>query len=192
MLSTNFVFVGIIISAIGLSSYFLDTVKGKIQPNRVSFALWSLAPLVTFFAEFKQGVGVQSLLPLSVGLFPIFILSGTFVNKKAYWKIGKFDLICGALSFVGLLLWYITKVGNLAILFSILADGLAYGPTLVKSYRFPETESAWPWLATALSGLFTLLTIRGLNYANVAFPVYYLIINVAVFIVVRFKLGKLS
>jgi len=189
MLNSNFVFVAIIVSAIGLTSYFFDTVKGKIQPNRVSFALWSIAPLITFFAEFKQGVGLQSLMPLSVGIFPIVIFLGTFVNKKAYWKIGKFDLICGGLSLLGLILWYITRVGNLAILFSILADGLAYGPTLAKAYRHPETESAWPWLATAASGLITLFTIKELNFTNSAFPLYYLIINIIVFIVVQFKIG---
>lgn len=190
MLNQSFVFVGIIISAIGLASYFIDTIKGKIQPNKVSFALWSIAPLVAFFAEIKEGVGVQSLMTLSIGLFPIFIFFATFVNKKAYWKISKFDLSCGLLSIIGLILWYITKVGSWAIFFSILADGLAYVPTITKAYRFPETESAWPWLATAISGLFTLLTITVWNFANFGFPAYYLIINLIVFAVVQFKIGK--
>src|SRR6266567_1954890 len=105
MLHQNFVYVGIIINAIGSASYFMDTIKGKIQPNRVSFALWSIAPLIAFFAEINQGVGIQSFLPLSVGLFPLIILVGTFVNKKSYWQISKFDLLCGFLSLLGLLLW---------------------------------------------------------------------------------------
>lgn len=190
MLNPNFVFVGIVINAIGLSSYFLDTIKGKIKPNKVSFALWSLAPLIAFLAEFKQGVGIQSLMVLSTGLFPIIILIGTFLNKKAYWKITKFDLYCGAFSLVGLLLWQVTKVGNIAIFFSILADGLAYVPTIRKAYTNPETESAWPWFAVALNGLFTLLTIKSWNFANSAFPLYFLLANLVVFIVVQFKLGK--
>src|SRR6266480_7266189 len=151
MLNPNFVYVGIIISAIGLGSYFIDTVKGKIRPNRVSFTLWSIAPLIAFFAEINQGIGIQSLMPLSVGLFPLFILAGTVVNKKSYWQISKYDLIFGFLSLLGLLLWYLTKVGNWAIFFSILADGIAYIPTIAKAYRFPETERAWPWLATSSS-----------------------------------------
>lgn len=103
MLNQNFVFVGIAINAIGLYSYLLDTIKGKIQPSKVSFALWSIAPLVAFFAQIKQGVGVQSLMTLSVGLFPIIIFLGSFVNKEAYWKLTKFDLSCGALSLIGLI-----------------------------------------------------------------------------------------
>ena len=190
MLNENFVFIGIAINAIGLSSYFIDTVKGKIQPNKVSFALWSIAPVIAFFAQVKQGVGIQSLMTLSVGLFPIIIFLGSFVNKKAYWRITKFDLSYGALSFIGLILWQITQVGNIAIFFSILADGLAYIPTITKAYKFPETESGWPWLAVSANGLFTLLTIKTWNFANVGFPFYFLIINLIVFITVQFKPGK--
>ena len=191
MLNENFVFVGIAITAIGLSSYFIDTVRGKIKPNKVSFALWSIAPIVTFFAQMKQGVGIQSLMTLSVGIFPIVIFLGSFVNKKAYWKITRFDLSCGTLALIGLLLWYITKVGNVAILFGILADGLAYVPTITKAYKYPETESAWPWFAASTNGLFTLLTITTWNFANFSFPIYFLVINLIVFVVVQFKLGKI-
>ena len=190
MLNENFVFVGIAINAIGLSSYLIDTLRGKIQPNRVSFALWCLAPLIAFFAQIKQGVGVQSLMTLSVGLFPIAVFLGTFVNKKAYWKLTKFDLSCGVLSLAGLVLWQITQVGNFAIFFSILSDGLAYVPTLVKSFKFPETESAWPWATVSTNGLFTLLTIKTWSFANFGFPLYFLIINFIVFAVVQFKIGK--
>lgn len=190
MLNENFVFVGIAINAIGLSSYFLDSIKGKIQPNKVSWLLWSIAPLVAFFAQINQKVGVQSFMTLSVGLFPIIIFLGSFVNKKAYWKLSKFDVSCGTLSLAGLILWQITQVGNIAIIFSLLADGLAYVPTLTKAYKFPETESAWPWLAVSANGLFTLLTISTWNFANFAFPIYFLIINLIVFIVVQFKPGR--
>ena len=192
MLPEQFVFVGIAINAIGLSSYFLDTVRGKIKPNKVSFALWSIAPILAFFAMLDEGVGVQALMTLSVGIFPIFIFLGSFVNKKAYWKITKFDLSIGALSLIGLLLWQITKVGSIAIFFGILADGLAYIPTLTKAWKFPETESAWPWLAVSVNGLFTLMTLTTFNFANSAFPFYFLIINFIVFAVVLFKLGKIT
>jgi|SRR3989344_1533149 len=190
MLNENFVFVGIAINAVGLLSYFLDTIRGKIQPNKVSFALWSIAPIVAFFAQISQGVGVQSLMTLSVGLFPIIIFLGSFVNKKAYWKITKFDLSCGGLSLIGLLLWQITSIGNLAIFFSILADGSAYIPTLKKSWSHPESESGWPWFAVAINGLFALLTLKSFNFANSSFPAYFLIINLLTFVVIQFKVGK--
>lgn len=190
MINQNFVIVGAIIAAIGSLSYIKDTLKGRVKPNRVSYLLWSLAPLIAFFAEIKQGVGIQALMTFVVGFLPLTIFTASFVNKKAVWNLTRFDLICGALSIIGLVLWYITKSGNIAIIFSILADGLASVPTVVKSFNYPETESAWPYFASTISAVLTLLTVKVWNLANIGFPLYIILITLVIFSLVQFKLGK--
>ena len=190
MINQNFVILGAIIAAAGSLFYLIDTLKGKVKPNRVSFLLWSLAPLIAFFAEIKQGVGIQALMTFVVGFLPLTIFIASFVNKKAEWKLTGFDLMCGALSIVGLVLWYITKSGDIAIIFSILADGLAAMPTIVKSFNYPETESAWPYFASTISAILTLLTVKVWNIANIAFPLYIVLITLVIFSLVHFKLGK--
>lgn len=190
MINQNFVIVGAIIAAIGSLSYLIDTVKGRVKPNRVSFLLWSLAPLIAFFAEIKQGVGIQALMTFIVGILPLTIFIASFVNKKAVWNLTGFDLICGALSIIGLVFWYITKSGNIAIIFSIVADALAAVPTVVKSFNYPETESAWPYFASTISAILTLLTVTVWNVANIAFPLYIVLITLLIFSLVQFKLGK--
>ena len=190
MINQNFVILGAIIAAAGSLSYLIDTLKGKVKPNRVSFLLWSLAPLIAFFAEIKQGVGIQALMTFVVGFLPFTIFIASFVNKKAEWKLTGFDLMCGALSIVGLVFWYITKSGDIAIIFSILADALAALPTVVKSFNYPETESAWPYFASTISAILTPLTVTVWNVANVAFPLYIVLITLVIFSLVQFKLGK--
>lgn len=190
MINQNFVILGAIIAAIGSFSYLTDTLKGKIKPNRVSFLLWSLAPLIAFVAETKQGVGLQSLMTFVVGFLPLTIFIASFVNQKAVWKLTRFDLSCGALSLIGLLFWYLTKSGNVAISFSILADGLAALPTVVKAFNFPETENGWPFFTSSISAAITLLTIKVWDLANAGFPMYILIITLVISALVQFKLGK--
>jgi len=191
MINQNFVILGAIIAAVGGLSYLIDTLKGKVKPNRVSYLLWSIAPLIAFFAEMKQGVGLPALMTFIVGFLPFTVFIGSFVNKKAKWKLTHFDLTCGALSLVGLVLWYMTKSGNIAILFSLLADGLAALPTVVKSFNYPETESAWPYFTATISAALTLLTIQVWNFATYAFPVYILLVTLLISSLVQFKLGKL-
>ncbi len=191
MINENFVIVGAVIGAIGALSYLIDTVKGKVKPNRVSFFLWSLAPLIAFAAEIQKGVGIQSLMTFSVGFLPLTIFIASFFNKKAEWKLGRFDIICGVLSLVGLIFWYISKEGNVAIAFSILADGLAALPTITKSYYYPETESGWPYLTGGISAGLTLLTIRDWSFAHYGFPVYILVVTLIIFSLVQFKIGKI-
>lgn len=190
MLPPQFVIIGTLIGAFGSIAYLIDTVRGKIRPNRVSFLLWSIAPLIAFAAQVKQGVGIESLMTLATGFLPLLIFIASFVNKAAEWKITRFDLVCGAFSLLGLVLWLVTKVGNIAILFSIIADGLAAVPTIVKAYHFPDTELAWPWLTAPLGIFLTLLTLTELSFANSAFIIYILLVNLLIYGLVQFRIGE--
>jgi hypothetical protein len=190
MLNSNFVILGALIGAIGSIGYLVDTIKGKVKPNRVSFLLWSIAPLIAFAAQIKQGVGLEALMTFSTGFLPLTVFIASFVNKKAEWKLTRFELICGLLSIGGLILWLITKVGNVAIFFSIMADGLAAIPTITKAYRYPDTEIAWPWIATDFGVVLTLLTIKDWTFANSGFIVYILIVDTIIFALVQFRIGE--
>jgi hypothetical protein len=192
MLHPNFVILGTLIGAVGSIAYLLDTLKGRVKPNRVSFLMWSIAPLIAFAAQLSQGIGIESLMTLSVGLMPLLIFIASFLNKEAEWQLSRFDIICGVLSFIGLGLWLITKVGNVAIFFSILADGLAAIPTVVKAYKYPETEIAWPWIMTTIGVLLTLFTLESLTFENSGFIIYVMLINVLIYALVKFKLGVRS
>jgi hypothetical protein len=190
MLNQNFIIIGTLIGAVGSLAYLIDTVKGKVKPNRVSFLLWAIAPLIAFAAQIKQGVGLESLMTFSTGFLPLTVFIASFVNKKAEWKVTKFDLVCGVLSIIGLILWLVTKVGNVAITFSILADSLAAIPTIVKAYKYPDTEIAWPWIATVFGVVLTLLTLNELTFANSGFIIYILIVNTLIFSLVQFRIGE--
>jgi hypothetical protein len=190
MINENFVILGALISLLGGISYIVDTLKGKVKPNRVSWGLWGAGVMVAFAAEVSQGVGIQSLTTFMVGLVPFLIFLASFVNKKAYWKITKFDLCCGALSLIGLLFWYITKVGNIAILFAIFADLLAGVPTLIKAFKYPETENWVEYLFSAINVVILLLTITVWRFEYIGFPLYILLFDLTGFLLIKFKLGK--
>ena len=190
MLPDYFIIIGTLIGAVGSIGYILDTIKGRAKPNRVSFLLWAIAPIVAFTAQIGQGVGLESLMTFSTGFFPLLIFTASFINKQAEWKITRFDVICGALSLVGLVLWYVTKVGNVAIFFSIIADGLAALPTLVKAYKYPDTEVAWPWFMTSIGIVLTLLTLHSITFANAGFISYIFLMNILITALIYFRLGE--
>ena len=190
MLDKNFVIIGALIGAAGSLAYLTDTVRGKVKPNRVTFLLWSVAPFIAFAAQVEQGVGLESLMTFSTGFLPLTVFIASFVNKKAAWKLVKFDIVCGVLSVIGLILWLVTKVGNVAITFSILADGMAAIPTIVKAYKYPDTEMAWPWIATVFGVILTLLTLDELTFANSGFIIYILFVNSLIFSLVQFRMGE--
>jgi len=189
MLHQNFVIVGAIIGSLGSIKYLIATLKGEAKPNRVTFFLWALAPLIAFAAEIGQGVGIHSLMTFSVGFFPLLIFLASFVNKKAEWQLKPLDFAFGFLSLIGLLLWWITKVGNIAIAFAVLADGLAAIPTVIKSYKYPETESHWAYTTGFVNAALTILTIKVWDFAHYAFPVYILLITLTLSPLIIFRVG---
>jgi len=191
MIDERFVILGSVIAAIGGLSYLIDTVKGKVKPNKVSFLMWALAPLIAFAAEVKEGIGLLALTTFVAGFEPLLIFIASFFNKGAKWKLNTFDLVCGSLSIVGLIFWQITKSGNIAIIFSIVADGLASLPTIIKSFNHPETESGWPYFTSVISATIALFVVKDSSLASIGFPVYLLIVCLIIFLLVQFKIGKL-
>ncbi|MBI3366052.1 hypothetical protein HY041_00290 [Candidatus Roizmanbacteria bacterium] len=191
MLNPNFVIIGVIAQFFGGLSYLIDTIKGKIRPNRVSWFLWGLAAFIAFTEELKQGVGIQSLTTFMVGFVPLCVFIASFFNKKSEWKLETFDFLCGILSILGLLFWYITKIGNIVIFFSILADTFATLPTIMKSYHHPETENDLPYSMGIVNGGIALLTLQIWNFQYYGYPLYLVIANSIIVLFVRFKLGKI-
>jgi len=190
MLHPNFAILGALLNGVGGTLYLIETIKGRVKPNRMSFLLWAIVPMIAFAAQRSQGVGIESIMTFSAGFIPFIIFLASFVNKKAEWQLTAFDLWCGFFSVVGITLWLTTKVGNMAIFFSIVADGLAALPTVVKAYQAPETENAWLWLTGVLGVIVTLLTLDRPTFANSAFIIYILVVNALIFSLVYFELGK--
>ena len=92
---------------------------------------------------------------------------------------------------MGLILWLITKIGNVAIFFSIMADGLAAVPTIVKSYKKPETEDYFVYAMGIINAGIALLIITRWNFENWGFPLYLLFVNATIALLAKFKLGKI-
>ncbi len=189
MINENFVILGALISIVGTLSYLKDTIKGKIKPNRATWFLVSLPPLLAVSGEISEGVGIRSLTTFMAGFMPLLIFLASFINKKSVWKLTKFDYACGYLSLIGLVLWRVTGSGNYAIIFALIADGLATLPTVIKSYKFPETENYHAFLGGLISAGIALLTINSWYFANFAFPVYLFLVDILMIGLIKYKLG---
>ena len=174
MIDAHFAILGALIVLTGNGAYALDTVRGHTQPNRVSWSLWALAPMIAFAAEVVQGVGLGAVLTLAVGFGPLLVVAASFLDPKAYARVTPFDAGCGVLSLIALGAWAATGRGNVAILLSILADFLAAIPTIRKAYRYPHTEHPVAFRSGVVGSTITLVTIKAgdWGFASAAFPAY--------------------
>ncbi len=176
VIDPHFVLLGMALSLTGSVGYCRAMFQGRAQPNRVSWMLWALAPLVAFAAEVSGGVGLPSVLTLSVGVGPLFVFVCSFIVHTGRWRIGKVDIACGALSLCAIALWAISGRGTTAIALSIAADALASIPTVRKAIHAPDTEHPLPYLAGMANATITLFTIRDWSFSTAGFPIYILVI----------------
>jgi hypothetical protein len=177
MLPESFAIVGALIGSLGGLYYLYETIVGKAQPNRITWLLWGIFPMVIFVAQRAQGVDGLSWTSFVAGVTPLLIVAASFLNKDAYWRSEPRDYYLMAGAVIGIVLWAITDDPNLALLFALLADMLAGVPTLIKSYRHPRSES---WIAYAISAFgfgISFLAVQTYNFESTAFVAYLFAMN---------------
>ena len=128
------VLLGVIVNLASTATYIWSTVQGRTRPNRMTFLMWSIAPMIATVAGYVEGVSPWALVPVFLsGFAPFLNFLSTFWNPNAYWKLSTFDYFCGTLSVLALVLWGITSDPIVAIVFAILADAFAAVPTVLKA-----------------------------------------------------------
>jgi hypothetical protein len=189
VLDPHVVFVGAAIGLSGTLLYARDTLRGVTQPNRVTWLMWFIAPMLAFSDEIRQGVGLQSVMTFVIGIGPLIVLLASFANPNSVWKIGPFDVACGLASIAGLIIWLVTSNDTVALASFMAADALAGLPTLVKSYRAPETESVNTYLTSLINAALTLATVTVWTSAEIAFPIQILVFNAVLIALIAGRLG---
>lgn len=171
------VFLGAAAGLYGAYDYIRDTIKGETQPNRVTWLMWSVAPIIAAVAALSKGVGWAALPVFMSGFGPFLVFVASWFNRKSYWKLTKFDYLCGLFSVLALVLWAITNEPMIAITFAIISDGFACLPTLIKSWKFPESETISAYVTGLFNALTSFFAIKLWGAPELAFPIYLVVAN---------------
>ena len=178
----------IVSAALGMSGSFVyihGIFKGRSKPNLVTWGLWALAPLIAV----GSAVSVHADSWITVRIFiagfgPLLVfLAGIFVSQN-YWKLTKFDYACGVLSLVALCAWLLAGLPLLAILLAAAADMFATLPTIIKAWKYPETEIAYTYFVSHFASIIAMVAIPIWNIQNSAFQIYLLTANATLFLVI--------
>lgn len=172
MIDHNFIWLGIAINLAGCGGYLIDTLRGKTQPNRVTWLLWTVIGAITVAAQLSEKADWVFATTAATCLLTGSIFFASFMTPGAYWKLGKLDYACAVMAVSTLLIWQVTASGNVALALAITTDLLASLPTIIKAYRNPESENASVYLAGSANALLALLTIDDWRFANYGFLTY--------------------
>ena len=185
------VLLSVVLSIVGSYAYIRDTLKGTTKPNRVSFSMWALAPLIGTAAAISADADIWATVRIFMaGFMPLLIFLFSFVNPQSYWRLSLFDFLCGFCSVVAIAVWGLVDAPRMAILFAAIGDGFASLPTIRKAWWYPETETGLAYIMSFISALIIIPSIPVWNIENASFQVYLLTANtLLLFAVYRKRFG---
>lgn len=187
------VILGAIVQLYGKYFYIKKTLKGQTKPNRMTWLMWSIAPLIASTAAFSAGATWAVLPVFMSGFAPLLVFFSSFVDKNAYWQLKNYDYLCGIFSALAIIFWVVTKDPLTAIILAIASDLIAAIPTFAKCWVSPETESGIAYAAGLFSATTSLLAVSSWKLTEYAFPLYLIIINyLLVFAIYRKRSRKES
>ncbi|MBD0690872.1 hypothetical protein [Streptomyces sp. CBMA123] len=175
-----------VLNVCGSGVYALRTLRGSVRPNPVTWLLWTLAPGVAFAAQVAHHAGLSAITTLSVGLGPLLVcLCALSRPELRSTRPPPAELCCAGLCVGALVGWWLTADPDTALALSILADGCAALPTVVKCYRYPETEERTAYTLMAVSAAVTLLTLSAWTFAAAGFSCYLVALYATLLVLLR-------
>src|SRR3989344_78597 len=180
MLPENIIFIGVAINLFCCIWYVKTIIYNNTRPNLVSWFIWMLAPFIGAFLALKAGAGLSVTGIFMAGFGPFLVIVVSLLKKNAFWRIEIFDLICGFFSLMALVIYVFTYNLGVSILFAIISDGLAAVPTIVKSWKFPETENSSTYLGGIVNNILSLLIIKKWIFSIYSFNIYFILVNIVI------------
>ncbi len=175
----------------GPAYYIVQTVRGTVVPHRLTYFFWFVAQAITLTASLVQGVTFISQTTVIVSTIACLLIfvSSFFQRDGIIWRLTKLDWVCAVLCVMGIILWQTTDIPNLAIMFAIIADFIITVPTLIKSYRAPETESILSYFIPIFAHVLNIsFLVKHYDFQTLAMQAY-LVFNL-ILIVVVILLGR--
>ena len=165
-----------ILSTFAYLPYAIDTIKGRTQPLRSSWSIWSILGSIAVASQLYEGA-TDSLwfAAIQVGwTIAIFVLA---ISKGAggYLK-GSDGLVLVAAAF-GLLLWALTDTAVYALVITISISLLGGVVTIMKAYRNPESETMSTWACSFVAAGLAMMSVGKLDWVLLAYPIYLFALN---------------
>lgn len=169
---------------IGGIPYLVDIYHKKAHPHILSWIGWGLITALGAFAMLADGGKWAVLILFANTLLCLVVAFYSIIKKVGVWQASKADFLFFGIGILGLILWQTLHLPILALISAIIADFLFGLPTIIKTYKDPLSETYFVWLTATISGALSLLAVQGFLFSEVAYPLYLLIFDLSVLVLV--------
>jgi hypothetical protein len=185
-IQTILVTIASLLAVFGNLPYIRDVFNGKISPHPFTWFLWSIVSLVTFFGAWQKGAGLGAI-PIFVSeifTFIIFLLALKNASRNSFKDIQRKDVIFLVIALLGLIPWYFTKDPTMSVVIVVCIDLVAFIPTILKTYRNPESENPILFGSNLLRHILIMFSLDNYNIATTFHSISMIISNFVMLLVI--------
>ncbi len=176
--------IGIIAGVLALGGYIpyiYSIFKGITKPNRATWIIWSIVGGLLGFSYLAEGDSNAIWLPLGYFIGPLFVAILSIWYGYTEWT--RLDKICLLIAVISIVPWILSKDATITLIINVLIDASGAIPTLVKTFKEPETEDLPAWVIFAIANTLQLFAISYLDI-TIMYPVYLFLLATSMVILI--------
>lgn len=167
--------IAVVLTFIAYIPYYRDILKGKTRPHIYSWSLWGLLTILIVALQLKGGAGPATWITAAAGLLCLGVVFLSIKNGRK--DITTSDTVVAILSLIAIGFWLVADQPEVAITLVIVADLLAFIPTVRKSYSDPYSETLSLYITNALRFCLALLAVEYYTYLSSSWIIAWVIGN---------------
>lgn len=155
--------------------YAIRVFQRKIQPNLVSWSIWSLLGLALLLTYRSSGA-TSNVWPAVFGFFNPVLITVLALWRGIRRKPERWELVCGAIGIASLVWWGFVhneaSQAQFVLYLAIVADACAAIPTIGFVWRNPHEDRPFAWGLFGVGYGLGIFAITDHTFVNYALPVY--------------------
>ncbi len=177
--------IAVILTFVAYIPYYRDILKGKTHPHVYTWSLWGLLTVLLVALQIIGGAGPATWVTAAAGLLCIGVIILSLRNGKK--DITRLDTTIAFLALAAIGFWLIVDQPIISIVLVIIADGLAFIPTVRKSWHKPYAETLSLYVTNALRFFLTLAAVESYTFLSTSWIIFWATSNAlfSVMLVIR-------
>ena len=167
--------IAVIMTFLAYIPYYRDIIKGKTHPHVYSWTLWGLLTLMIVPLQIIGGAGPATYVSAVAGLLCIGVVILSLKSGKK--DITLSDTLVAGLSLIAMGFWLIADQPIVSIILVVVADMLAFIPTVRKSWHKPFSETLSLYVTNAIRFLIAVIAVKNYTILAVLWPASWAIAN---------------
>jgi hypothetical protein len=179
-----------ILQLVATAPYLRDILRGSTKPQRATWAIWATLSFVVLASQWASGATWS--LALTIGQAVSCGAVFTLALRRGVGGVSPLELALLGIAALGVVGWQLAGDPTVATCSVVVADLVAVGLMLPKTYRQPGSETLATYAIGVVSTVFALAAVGSTALSLLIYPVYILFADGAVVAVILLRRRALA